>query len=510
MNMKALSRFFRIKCIVATSFSLIALTAGAFSMPASAAPLPGEMRFMSIEDSNGSSATGDGGVTISGTSVGVAYYGQCDGAAANHQPVDDGACDNGSGTYYHRQYTNLYNGYVSAGHTFTVNYKLTSGWPNYTPISGSNIFLRINPKYSAWGGVGAAHLSYQGTPLPHPDWGNQGGSCGFSTNDCADLLAVTNSLGIASWTLTDLTADGAAESRPSPLSSMVSGVDTNGNKVSFSMEPSLDAGNIANGVDVVDGSKTLEIQPPDNISDAVTVHVMQNAAGIIPASETLTATSGLIGSHNDSSTASSFVSHGWYKSGVSYMSAYAYQGSAISLTYHVVDSSTGTSAVAGTSVSLRINKQYSGSNAKFSVPSGVNSAGSYDGGDGKVLTGNTDASGNVTFSLVNSNTYCESEAMPADVNGLATGTGGIFSQIALMTGDPLQEVISFIEIHFVKNPANEVKCTYPAHKADLVISQASISVDGNDVTCNATPGTLPFEGERFFNEQGYPDGIFRS
>lgn len=216
-------------------------------------------------------------------------------------------------------------------------------------------------------------------------------------------------------------------------------------------------------------------------------------------------TTGILGTYDKTADLPSWKSY--YGSGLGWYDAYAYQGSTVNITYQV-KLPDGT-AVANAPTTFIVNKGYSGSAAKFSSPSGINASTTSNGTDGAAITVQTDSNGYVSLALTNSDDYCLAPDAPTSFSNKAT-SDGIWSQITVITANSGVENIDILELHFVKNPALERKCVFPAHKTDLVTSQASISVDGNDVTCNATPGTLPYEGERFFNEQGYPDGIFRS
>ena len=499
MNMKALSRkdangAFSLRRIICLSLSAALISVGISAVVAPASNATGtagyEARFVSIVDTDGSAAID--GVGITGTSVGSAY---------------DTTWDPTWGAYF-GAWSNLFVNYVTAGHTFTVKYKVIDSNNSGAAVAGQAVYLRVNHAGVGYSGNGGASLA-EVTAIP--GWGSNSG-CAFAA-DCAIIKAVSNSQGFVTWTFTNTNTDAEAEVRPAALNGKTPGLNAPYGATSFTLMPSFIP--TTSGNSDFTGTVALEGNPPANALDRLEVHVMQAPPGFQPASETLTATTGLLGTHNEPGEATAItVTNNYFKVGSTYKSAYAYQGAAFSLTYHVVDSATGTSAADGTPVTLTINRKYTSSNAKFSVPTGVvNSYGgdSYPNGvHGKTLSGTTDASGNVTFSLVNSDSYCDALPYPADVNGSAMNTGGPKTQIALQSGGDLTEVISFLEIHFVRNPANEIKCTFPAHKADLVVSQASISADGNEVTCTATPGTLPYEGERLFSEPGYPDGIYRS
>ena len=133
-------------------------------------------------------------------------------------------------------------------------------------------------------------------------------------------------------------------------------------------------------------------------------------------------------------------------------------GSTMTLKYHVTDSKTGT-ALPYFNVWLVANKNYGGvETASFSYQKNglTYSIAGHTGDLGETqIPGITDVNGDVTFTLVNTNTATTSEPAPAALNGVQpTSVSPVFSTITLMAhlvaGSETTETKDFIWAHIVQ------------------------------------------------------------
>ncbi|MEY4418474.1 MAG: hypothetical protein RIQ88_912 [Actinomycetota bacterium] len=147
-----------------------------------------------------------------------------------------------------------------------------------------------------------------------------------------------------------------------------------------------------------------------------------------------------------------FVSQGWYAPGLRVFTKQLPVGSTNTLTYQVT---TGGVPQAGVTVTLHINKGWSGSTAKVSVGSTVAEGvpvvdcgwGWAPCNDAATVTGVTDAQGNVSFELKNNDVAADAANYPAEgLDKDYTGTH-LFSQItANVTGDATdaEDIVDFV------------------------------------------------------------------
>ncbi len=136
----------------------------------------------------------------------------------------------------------------------------------------------------------------------------------------------------------------------------------------------------------------------------------------------------------DSATAATWVGNTWYYTGLRYGGLNEQVGSTFALTYHVTDDQG--HAAASKTVTLKINKQYSNSTANFTgYP-----ASSPDGS----LTGTTDASGNVTFHLTNTNTTADTCSTSAIT---APPAGPLYSQITAWINGQATDAIDITDVN---------------------------------------------------------------
>lgn len=133
--------------------------------------------------------------------------------------------------------------------------------------------------------------------------------------------------------------------------------------------------------------------------------------GIAPANSITSATIRLISptidqsnSMNGATTAAEWVAAHWYAPGLRYFTHEEFVGSTITLTYHA--SNQDGLAIINHPIYLSVNKICGGSNASFTSPSSATPIGPAINclSAGGTLAGMTDGSGNVTFTLTNTNT----------------------------------------------------------------------------------------------------------
>ena len=133
--------------------------------------------------------------------------------------------------------------------------------------------------------------------------------------------------------------------------------------------------------------------------------------GVAPANSITSATIRLVSPKIDQSNsmdgtndAASWVASHWYAPGLRYFTHEEFVGSTITLTYHA--SNQDGLAIINHPIYLSVNKICSGSNASFTSPSSVTPIGPAVNclSAGGTLSGVTDGSGNVTFTLTNTNT----------------------------------------------------------------------------------------------------------
>ena len=147
--------------------------------------------------------------------------------------------------------------------------------------------------------------------------------------------------------------------------------------------------------------------------------------------------------------------NGWTPSGSRGFVNYVNAGSVYNLTYQVTD--TCGQNVVSAPVELRVNANWSGSNATFTSNGTVINAEYGNGGQGggpaeTVLSRTTDANGYVTFNLTNTNNPGAAEQIPASLSEDPAGhTNPIFSNIIpRITGT--NSKIDVLWTHFVTDP----------------------------------------------------------
>jgi hypothetical protein len=108
--------------------------------------------------------------------------------------------------------------------------------------------------------------------------------------------------------------------------------------------------------------------------------------------------------------ANTWIDAGWFASGLKYQRSFAPVGSNVTFTYHVADKDG--NALVGQSITLRVNKQYSTSQAAVTVD-GQNAKPGTASADGLRVSHITDAQGNVSFTVEDKDAAGTVEHQPA-------------------------------------------------------------------------------------------------
>ena len=146
--------------------------------------------------------------------------------------------------------------------------------------------------------------------------------------------------------------------------------------------------------------------------------------------------------------AADWVKQGWFASGLKFITHEVPVGATMSLTYHATNQ-VGQPLV-NKVVRLAVNKQYSGSNASFTIPStGAVVTPVALGLNGALLSGTTDLNGNVTFTITNTNTSSQVGHYTDKFENYSSDFR-IFSQvIPSILGQP-HEAVDIIDFQFHK------------------------------------------------------------
>ena len=155
-----------------------------------------------------------------------------------------------------------------------------------------------------------------------------------------------------------------------------------------------------------------------------------------------------------------WVSQGWFPDGITYRQAYAPVGSTINTTWLVTDPAT-KQPLPDTTVTLRVNKGYSVSNARVKVGnSAVTSGIERTGIDQLRVTAKTDQYGYVSFELVNMDDPKNgAEPQPAKFNQIAKTAAdnplgdpniSLFTQLKPEILGEKNDIVDFVEFHFYK------------------------------------------------------------
>ena len=246
---------------LSTLASLILLTTGLTTISpfANAAAPNYEIRLIDIHDNDGSSVINYSPYTITGTSTGLRFI------------------------YTKGNGSNEFHGYMTAGHTFTVKYRILNGGSG---VANQVVYLRVNPKDSAWyQGDGGATLS---GVTSVPDFEHSSG-CGFGGGDCAALKATSDANGYVTWTLTSTNIDSNAENRPTALNGTPAKKQPENYFVSAVLWPTFTA--TTSGLSDTSGTADLSADASTIVADVVNFHaIKQYVPQVIAGSTNATST----------------------------------------------------------------------------------------------------------------------------------------------------------------------------------------------------------------------------
>lgn len=150
----------------------------------------------------------------------------------------------------------------------------------------------------------------------------------------------------------------------------------------------------------------------------------------------------------------------YYGDGLAYLDSFANVGSTVTLKWRV--SSDGLKPLANTAVQILVNKACSSSNGKLAPINGVIVSMGACGTDGAVIKTNTDANGEVSITLTNTNSEVEGEKRPDTFSKVSTASQRRYSQISLIIKDQLKESIDIVDIHWVKKGSDSVVSSTPS------------------------------------------------
>ena len=147
----------------------------------------------------------------------------------------------------------------------------------------------------------------------------------------------------------------------------------------------------------------------------------------------------------------------WYAAGGHSYFKYVGAGSTITITYLVT--SDGTAPMADKTINFMVNAPYSGSKAAWEV-NGKTAGPSQDSatGYGLMITGKTDASGKVSFTIKNTDSASNAEAIPSSETQPRPTSGRLYGSIkAVIDGlNDMQQVIDQVAFDITKSPAENI------------------------------------------------------
>lgn len=184
----------------------------------------------------------------------------------------------------------------------------------------------------------------------------------------------------------------------------------------------------------------------------------------------------------------------WYAAGGRSFYKYVGAGSTITITYLIT--SDGSTPAAEKDVDFMVNAPYSGSKAKWEV-NGKTVGASQDNGTGYglLVTGKTDASGKVSFTIKNIDDPATAEEIPASVNQPRPATrlyGNIKAVIRGLTD--MQQAIDLLTFDITKSSPSILPGTAtPAPSATATPAPSATATPMVTATATPTPSATPME-----------------
>jgi hypothetical protein len=305
----------------------------------------------------------------------------------------------------------------------TVNFVYHVQDASGNPLVGASVTLRVNKQYSN----SQAAVTVDG----------QNAKPGTQSADGLRVTHFTDGNGNVAFAVIDKDAAGTAEFQPTSLTAAPNVSDDGLNDIHVQVLPF-----ITGHQEKDDHTAITEIHfydPASNAAQPVTNPTIRLSA---PA---LTDTNSV---HRTDLETLFSVTNNWYPSGLHVRQAYLPTGSTNLLSYNVTDDNG--APLQNSTVTLHVNKAYSGSNAKLTdgttpTDSTKNDAANTGNQDQALWTGTTDAFGNVFFNMHNTDTV--GEPAPASLTAAVPQTGGVFSQIFPVVTSGADHA-DMVEFHF--------------------------------------------------------------
>ena len=317
--------------------------------------------------------------------------------------------------------------FVPVGSKIVLTYHVTQS-DGVTPLVGESVILRMNKQYSD----SRAQISVDGVRA----------KAATSAADGAKVTHVTDQYGNVNFTVLDLDTDGETQPDSFTGAPIISPDGLDDTHAQFL--PSI-------GGEIPDHSVITEFHyynPTVALTPAPVTHPT-----IRMTSPALTDANSI---HRTDLETMFSVDNPWYHTGIGVRQVYAKIGTTSPIVYHVTDDNG--NAAAFTTVHLHVGKAYSGSNAKLAdstygaanTPANITAA---NDADQAVWTADTDAFGNVLFTLKNSDTV--GEPIPATVTTATPvdkAHGAVFSQLWPDIAGAANDTADMVEFHYVSLP----------------------------------------------------------
>ncbi len=403
---------------------------------------------------------------------------------------------NGDANFIDQYFNNgdhWYVNYVGAGSTITLTWHVAGS--NKLPLAKAPVTLLSNLNYSCSTGVLWSTTSLNS--FPGCNSGTQGSLSGTTDANGNVTFTLTNNNVVAGSAPTNTTSAAgvqANESSTFPWTAMLLQVGTD----TYTGDP---ATTINQGTDRVD----FIIIPSSNSKVGT-----DNPTVAKPDVATLTNVTGAAGSQiNDTANGDNYFINQYYNNGDHWYGYYINDGANVALTWHVTGSNG--QALPNAPVTLLSNLSYSCAKNLTWAQSSLNVyAGCGSGAQGE-LAGTTDSSGNVTFSLTNTNT--DTGTAPSDTTSTAgmESNEGPFSWTDMVlqvgsdtfTGDPTATVNQGTDrVDFIVIPSTPTSPqTSPTYSNPDVASLTSITGG-----VNSTPLDDTANGDQWFISSYYSAG----
>jgi len=333
---------------------------------------------------------------------------------------------------YYTPAVKLYDLIAANGSTVNLKWLVTDS--SGKALANTPVTLAINPAYT----YPTATLS---TPVLNPTKNMDGTGRDPVKTDNADISLTTDANGFVTYSLTNNTADGDAESLIPH-----DGVSVPPTSSSVFTQLQLYVGTFPNTVaglasrNAVQTSQDIDILEIHwelgAVKGPLVAPTSGSSAGAPPANVIRWNPKGSTGvSWNvvNKAALSSILQGAYFTPNVNFFDLFNLFGTKTTLSWHVTDPSG--KALANAPVTLILNPAYSNGTANVTDQSGKIVPLAYNGNqDGEDIPLTTDASGNVTYSLQDNDTASTAEAPPFDEQSPPVSTSNVSTQVLLYTG----------------------------------------------------------------------------